>query len=210
MSTTAHDALHAFYAAHPDVESGNSEHLISQPAALLDQLDTLLAAASAERGLLAFDTASGIREIIGTRGGMSSGIRIFTTGRNAKGRYASWDAIRVTVTACGHWYRQDDAHDRNNDTICRGCGTAGHFDYILDYESCGRPATAGGVRAALSGPARHVQPGGRVTVTTDVPFESVFGTVRSVYRDASGADVVDIDLDGGRVFLADLESVTAA
>lgn len=47
---------------------------------------------------LKFDLAAGIRETPAAKGGMSSGTRVFTAGRNAKGRFAGWDAVRVTVT----------------------------------------------------------------------------------------------------------------
>ena len=112
---------------------------------------------------IVIDPATGIREITTRPGGMTSGVRVFTNGRNARGRFADWDAVRVTVTAKGHWYRSGDVNDGlHNDTICRGCGHHGHFDYILDYQPCTRPATAEDVQAALSGPARKVQPGDRV------------------------------------------------
>lgn len=66
---------------------------------------------------LTIDTP-GIREITVPTGGMSSGIQVFTAGRNAKGRLAGWDALRVTVTARGHWYRGDDERDGfSNDTL---------------------------------------------------------------------------------------------
>lgn len=51
--------------------------------------------------------------------------RAFTTGRDAKGRFATpsqW--LALCVTARGHWFRSDDERDDfHNDTLCRGCGT---------------------------------------------------------------------------------------
>lgn len=158
---------------------------------------------------IVIDPATGIREITTRPGGMTSGVRVFTNGRNARGRFADWDAVRVTVTAKGHWYRSGDVNDGlHNDTICRGCGHHGHFDYILDYQPCTRPATAEDVQAALSGPARKVQPGDRVWTMLD--GIRVYGVVRSIYRDETGTDVADLDLDGGNAFLTDLKSVAAA
>lgn len=80
----------------------------------------------------------------------SSGVA-FTAGRDARGRYAPEPLqVRVRVTARGHWYRSDDEPDElHNDRLCRGCGHHGHFDYILDYQECGRPATAADVISAL-------------------------------------------------------------
>lgn len=93
---------------------------------------------------------TGIREIKPASAGIGTGQR-FTAGRNAKGRFASWDAIRLTVTARGHWYRSDDPRDEfSNDTVCRGCLGHGHFDYILDYRPCGRPATEQDIKATLA------------------------------------------------------------
>jgi hypothetical protein len=157
---------------------------------------------------ITIDPATGIRKIKPTFPG---GTQRFTTGRNAKGQYApNWDAVKVIVTLRGHWYRQDDVRDGlHNDTICRGCGHHGHFDYILDYQSCMRPATAEGVQAALSGPARQVQPGDRVRLVVSEYPDPVYGTIRSIYRDAAGTDVADIDLDNGHAFLQNLEFLTA-
>ncbi len=137
--TAARDTLHAFYAANPDVPNADGEQLLELPEALLDELDTLLGAALAENpGPIVIDPATGIREI--TPGGIATG-QHFTTGRNAEGRFASWDAIRLTVTLRGHWYRSDDPMDGfSNDRLCRGCGHHGHFDYILDYRPCATPA----------------------------------------------------------------------
>ena len=53
MFTPARDALHAFYAAHPDVENADGEALLTLPGELLDELDTLLVAAVAERSTFA-------------------------------------------------------------------------------------------------------------------------------------------------------------
>lgn len=158
---------------------------------------------------IVIDPATGIREIKPTFPGIGTGQR-FTNGRNAQGRFASWDAVRLIVTPRGHWYRQDDVRDGlHNDTVCRGCGGHGHFDYILDYEQCTRPATAEDVQAALSGLARHVQPGDRVRLAISEYPDPVVGTIRSIYRDAAGADVADIDLDNGQAFLQNLEFLTA-
>ncbi len=138
---------------------------------------------------IAIDPATGIREIKPT---FPASTRVFTTGRNDKGRFARWDAVRVTVTKRGHWYRSGDVNDSlHNDTICRGCGHHGHFDYILDYEPCTHPATAEDVQAALSGPARKVQPGDRVRLVVSEYPDPVYGTIRSIYRDAIGTDVAD-------------------
>lgn len=158
---------------------------------------------------LTLESGTGIREIT-TPAGMTSGIRVFTNGRNDKGRFATWDAVRVTVTGRGHWYRSGDVNDSlHNDTVCRGCGHHGHGDYILDYEPCTYPATAEDVQAALVGPARRVQPGDRVRLDVSEYPGPVYGVVRSIYRDQTGTDVADLDLDDGNAFLADLESVTA-
>ena len=77
--------------------------------------------------------------------------RVFTTGRDAAGRFARpVFQLRLTVTGRGHWYRSDDEPDAlHNDTVCRGCGHHGHFDYILDYKPCPRPATAQDIASAL-------------------------------------------------------------
>lgn len=157
---------------------------------------------------IVINPATGIREIKPT---FPATTRIFTNGRNTKGQFAHWDAVRVAVTAQGHWYRSGDVADSlHNDTICRGCGHHGHFDYILDYQPCSRPATAEDVQAALSGPARHVQPGDRVRLAVSEYPDPVYGTIRSIYRDAIGTDVADIDLDNGHAFLQNLEFLTAA
>lgn len=77
---------------------------------------------------------TGICEI--TSQGAGAG-QYFTNGRNAKGRFATWDSVRVTVTPRGHWYRSDDTMDAfSNDRLCRGCGHHGHFD----YQPCTAPA----------------------------------------------------------------------
>jgi hypothetical protein len=75
----------------------------------------------------------------------------FTTGRDATGRFApTYRQLRLYVTVRGHWYRSDDPRDDfHNDTVCRGCGHHGHFDYILDYQPCTRTATAHDVVSAL-------------------------------------------------------------
>jgi len=157
---------------------------------------------------ITIDPATGIREIKPT---LPATTRIFTNGRNAKGQFARWDATRVAVTAQGHWYRSGDVADSlHNDTICRGCGYHGHYDYILDYERCTHPATAEDVVAALSGPARHVQPGDRVRLVVSEYPDPVYGVIRSIYRDVTGTDVADIDLDNGHAFLQNLEFLTAA
>lgn len=211
--TPARDRLTAFYAAHPDVENADGEQLLALPPALLGELDTLLAAATAERDTpFVFDPAVGIREILPTfPGGMADGVRVFTTGRNARGRFASWDAVRVTVTARGHWYRLGDVPDGlHNDRVCRGCGHHGHFNYILDYRLCSAPATAADVAAALSGPARHVQPGDRVRLVVSEYPDPVVGTVQRIYRDAIGSQTADVQLRGGRVFPQGLEFLTLA
>lgn len=212
-TTAAREKLHAFYAAHPDIEGADGEQLLALPPALLAELDQLLAAATAERpGVLAVDPATGVREILPTfPGGMADGVRVFTTGRDAKGRYASFDAVRVTVTARGHWYRLGDARDGlHNDTVCRGCGHHGHFNYILDYRLCTRPATAEDVLAALSGPARHVQPGDRVRLTIhDVPG-FVYGTVARIYRGADVAETADVEYGAGQTVSKTLALLSVA
>lgn len=43
------DALHAFYAAHPDIENASDEQLLAVPENLLDELDELLLNATQER-----------------------------------------------------------------------------------------------------------------------------------------------------------------
>jgi hypothetical protein len=210
--TPARDRLTAFYAAHPDVETADGEQLLALPAALLAELDTLLAVATAERDApFVIDPAAGVREILPTfPGGMADGVRVFTTGRNARGRFASFDAVRVTVTARGHWYRLGDVPDGlHNDTICRGCGHHGHFNYILDYRLCTAPATAEDVLAALSGPARHVQPGDQVRLEVSEYPDPVVGTIRRIYRNAIGSDVADVVLRGGRLFPQNIEFLTA-
>lgn len=160
---------------------------------------------------LVIDRATGIREIPTSPAGMSSGIRVFTNGRNDKGRFARWDAVRMTVTKRGHWYRSGDVNDSlHNDTVCRGCGHHGHFDYILDYQPCIRPATAEDLQAALSGPARQVQPGDRVRFTMSEYPDPVVGTIRRIYRNVIGQEVAEIDLPSGRDFLQNLEFLTAA
>jgi len=141
--------------------------------------------------------------------GMADGVRVFTTGRNARGRFAGWDAIRVTVTARGHWYRLGDVPDSlHNDTVCRGCGHTGHFNYILDYRVCTAPATADDVLAALSGPARHVQPGDRVRLEVSEFPDPVVGTIQRLYRNVIGSDVADVELRGGRIFPQNIEFLT--
>lgn len=159
MSTTARDALTAFYAAHPDVANADGDAFLALPTALTAELDVLLAAACLEKTaanlLCVIDPATGICEITRNPGGMNSGTRVFTAGRNANGQYASWDALRVTVTAKGHWYRSDDPMDEfSNDRKCRGCGHHGHFDYILDYRPCGKPATSEDIVRALKPKAK--------------------------------------------------------
>lgn len=98
---------------------------------------------------LIIDQTTGIREI--TAAGTGTG-QYFTNGRTGTGRFAArWEALKVTVTPKGHWYRSDDERDGfSNDTLCRGCGHHGHFDYILDYKVCTRPASAEDVVAAFS------------------------------------------------------------
>jgi len=206
----ARDRLHAFYASHPDVENADGEQLLALPPALLAELDQLLAAAAAERsGALVIDPATGVREIKPTFPGDT---RRFTTGRNAKGQYApNWDAVKVAVTPRGHWYRQDDVRDGlHNDTVCRGCGHHGHFDYILDYEPCTAPATTGDVVAALAGSARHVQRGDRVRLTIhDVPG-FVYGTVGRIFRGANVAETAEVKCGTGQTVSKTLEFLTSA
>lgn len=208
----AREKLHAFYAAHPDVENSDGEQLLALPPALLTELDRLLAAAVAERPrALVIDPSTGIREILPTfPGGMADGVRVFTTGRNAQGRFASFDAVRVTVTARGHWYRLGDVPDGlHNDTVCRGCGHHGHFNYILDYRLCTAPATVEDVVAALSGPARHVQCGDRVRLTIhDVP-DFVYGTVSRIYRGVDVTETADVDCGAGLTVSKTLEFLSA-
>jgi hypothetical protein len=101
--------------------------------------------------VLKFESHAGIHEITVPNGGMLSGARVFTAGRDARGRFAGWDAVKVTVTARGHWYRSDDPRDDfHNDTVCRACRHHGHFDYILDYEPCTYTVTASDIEAALT------------------------------------------------------------
>lgn len=47
--TPARDRLHAFHAANPDVSNADGEQLLELPKSLLDEHDTLLAAAIAEQ-----------------------------------------------------------------------------------------------------------------------------------------------------------------
>lgn len=159
---------------------------------------------------LVIDPATGIREITTSPAGMTSGIRVFTNGRNAIGRYASWDAVRVAVTARGHWYRSGDVNDSlHNDIVCRGCGHHGHFDYILDYQPCTHPATAEDVVAALNGPARHVQPGDRVRLEVNPLPELVTGVVRRIYRHVGIVETADVELCSGDIFPQSLEFLIA-
>jgi hypothetical protein len=74
--------------------------------------------------------------------------RLFTA---TPGEYG-YKSIAVQITPRGHWYRTDDERDGfTNDTLCRGCGHHGHFDYILDYVRCPKPATAQDITCALLG-----------------------------------------------------------
>lgn len=212
MSTTARDRLHAFYAAHPDIENADGEKLLKLDDELTAELHKLLAAACHETVPvipIAIDPATGIREFKSTFPALG---QCFYAGRNARGRYvARWDAPKVVVTGRSHWYRQDDVRDGlHNDTICRGCAHHGHFDYILDYQPCTAPATASDVVAALNGPARHVQPGDRVRFTMSEYPDPVCGTIRRIYRDVIGMDVAEIDLPSGRDFVQNLEFLTLA
>lgn len=50
-TTPARDRLHAFYAANPDVENADGDHLLALPEALTDKLDELLLAATQEKAL---------------------------------------------------------------------------------------------------------------------------------------------------------------
>lgn len=50
-TTPAHDRLHAFYAANPDVENADGDYLLALPEALTDKLDELLLAATQEKML---------------------------------------------------------------------------------------------------------------------------------------------------------------
>lgn len=212
VPTPARDRLIAFYAAHPDVESGDGEHLAKLEPALLAELDTLLAAAVAERARrILFSPGGRVREILPTfPGGMADGVRVFTTGRDTRGRYASFNAVRVSVTARGHWYRLGDVPDGlHNDTVCRGCGHHGHFNYILDYRLCTAPATDEDVIAALFGRARHVQPGDRVRLEVSEYPDPVCGTIRRIFRDAIGDEVAAINLYDGNDFVQNLEFLTA-
>ncbi|MFC9431902.1 hypothetical protein [Streptomyces sp. NPDC056987] len=80
----------------------------------------------------------------------------YTARRDAEGFPADSviDQVFVTVTKRGHWYRSDDVRNGNNDSVCRGCPAAGHFDYILNGQGfCPRPATADDIRAALCVPS---------------------------------------------------------
>lgn len=83
--------------------------------------------------------------------------RQYTAGLNAQGvPDEGYRQVRLTVTGRGHWYRSDDPRDDfHNDTVCRGCGHHGHFDYILDYQRCTRPASQQDIAAALLG---HLRP----------------------------------------------------
>lgn len=45
------DALHAFYAAHPDVENADGETLLTLPEPLTDKLDELLLATTHEKAI---------------------------------------------------------------------------------------------------------------------------------------------------------------
>jgi hypothetical protein len=82
--------------------------------------------------------------------------RSFTAHRDSAGRFASsWRRVHARVTERGHWYRSDDEKDAfSNDTVCRGCGRTGHFDYILDYRPCTAPASAADVLNLLGKGAR--------------------------------------------------------
>jgi hypothetical protein len=107
-------------------------------------------AISAQRPMLDV-AAPGIHEIFTVNSSESTAGRVFTTGRDAKGRFASsYRHVRLYITPRGHWYRGDDAPDDfHNDILCRGCGHHGHFPYILDYKPCSKPATSADVIAAL-------------------------------------------------------------
>lgn len=86
-------------------------------------------------------------------GQRNAGGRLFTAGLNAQGEPDEQHRhVLLVVTGRGHWYRSDDPMDvLHNDRLCRGCGHHGHFDYILDYQPCGRPATGQDVVSALLG-----------------------------------------------------------
>jgi hypothetical protein len=210
VTTIAREKLHAFYASHPDIENADGEQLLALPEALTAELHKLLAAACHETVPvvpIVIDPATGIREFKSTFPSLG---QCFYASRSASGRYvARWDAPKVVVTGRGHWYRQDDVRDGlHNDTICRGCGHHGHFDYILDYKSCAAPATAQDVVAALSGPARHVQPGDRVRVSVDDGGRE-YGKLLGFYR-VDGVELADVDLDSGRAYSQTIEHLTAA
>ncbi len=121
-----------------------------------------------------------------------------THGRDALGRFASnINQVRVRVTRRGHWYRTDDVNDGlNNDTVCRGCGHHGHFPYILDYEACSSPATAAGVAAALSGPARAFQAGDEVHGYLVALRGHFTATVKRLYM-KDNAEVADVETRDG-------------
>jgi hypothetical protein len=145
---------------------------------------------------LTIDPATGIREI--TAQGASAG-QYFTNGRNAVGRFATWDATCVTVTARGHWYRSDDPMDGfSNDRLCRGCGHHGHFDYILDYEPCPRPATARNVVMAFK--RTGIRVGDRVSLAVSSEPDDVVGTVKRLYNNVIDVSVADVELPGGEIF----------
>lgn len=49
--TPTRDRLHAFYAAHPDIENASGEELLNLPESLLDKLDELLLNTTQERAI---------------------------------------------------------------------------------------------------------------------------------------------------------------
>lgn len=119
-------------------------------------------------------------------------------------------SVRVVVTLGGHWYRSGDVlFGKHHEIVCRGCGHRNYFDHRLDDQPCTAPANVEDVVAALSGPPRHVQPGGRVRFTMSEEPDPVCGTIRRIFRDVLGIEVAEIDLPSGRDFLQCIEFLTA-
>jgi len=109
------------------------------------------------------------------------------------------DQGTVRVTRRGHWYRLDDVRDGlHNDSICRGCGHHGHFDYILDYQDCSSPVTRAAATAALTGPARAFQPGDEVRGHLAALGGRFTATVTRLYLH-DGAEVADVRTRDGAV-----------
>ncbi|MEU0940718.1 hypothetical protein [Embleya sp. NPDC005971] len=77
----------------------------------------------------------------------------YTYGLDISGRVARYVhlVVAVVVTTRGHWFRPDDDRDPMwNDMVCRGCGSRGHFVYILDHVPCTNPPTMADIRTALT------------------------------------------------------------